>query len=82
MRNKEKITVSVFNTTNTESKNYITSIEMPKYKQMGRTVNYLREYIKTQSAFDETHRRIRYYVFESKSNFIFKEVDLSAYSIG
>ena len=75
-----KIVVNVFNTT-MESKDYITCIEMPKFKQMGRTINYLREYVKLQSGGDSNHYRIRYYIFQSNT-FVLKEADLSAYNIG
>ena len=70
------ITINVFNVTHTDSKNYICSIEMPKYKQLKRIKNFLREYIRKQSATDFNQGRCRFYVFQANT-FILNETDLS-----
>jgi len=75
MRNIE---CNVYNTTHTENKNYITTIKVPKYKQIGRTVSFLRNYLREQSMNDFNHSRMRFYVFKS-DDFLLRETDLFNY---
>ena len=59
------ITVNVFNVTSTDENNYMHCITMPNYKQMGRTINWLRQYVKEQGANDFNFRRMVFYVFQA-----------------
>lgn len=70
------ITINVFNVTHTDSKNYITSIEMPNYKQFKRIKDYLREYVRKQSSTDFNQGKCRFYVFEANT-FVLNETNLS-----
>ena len=72
----KKIIVNVFNVTHTDSKNYITSIEIPDYKRMGNTMKYLKNYIKSQAPNDCNNLHMRFYVFYSNT-FLIKETDLN-----
>jgi len=70
------ITINVYNVDHTNANNYITSIEIPNYKQMGRTLKFLRDYVKRQRANDFNHRIMRFYVFHSNT-FLIKQTDLT-----
>jgi len=79
MKTLQKITVNVFNTDHTNTKNYINSFEMPKYKQTKRIIEFLKKYVKNQQSNDFNHLTIRYYVFQSNA-FLLKENDLKNYT--
>lgn len=72
------IVVNIYNGTYTDEKNYLTCIEMPKYKQVKRSVTFLRNWLKLQKGNDFNHRRIMYYVFEANM-FLFSETELENY---
>ena len=74
----KKLTLQVFNTSVTNLSNYITTIEIPDYKQQGRTIKYLRDWIYKQSLYDEKNKSIRYYVFRNDNIYI-SEGDLFYY---
>ena len=57
----ETITVNVY-TNNYESKNYLCSFKMNKYKQLARIKEKLREFIQQEE--DEKHKKIRFYCFD------------------
>ena len=72
----KKITINVFNVSHVDSKNYITSIEMPQYKQLKRIKRFLAQYVKQQGANDFNHGRMRFYVFQANT-FVLRETDLN-----
>jgi len=57
----EEITVNVYNN-NYESKNYICSFKMNKYKQLATIKKKLKEFIQQQQ--DEKNKKIRFYRFD------------------
>jgi hypothetical protein len=76
MKTKKMITVNVFNVSHIDSKNYITSIEIPKYQYIGCTLKALKNYVKTQAPNDSNNLNMRFYVFYSNT-FLIKETDLN-----
>ena len=68
-------TINVFNIDCLSTDNYITSIEMPRYKQTKRVFDFLRAYVKRQGATDFNQGKMRFYVFQSNT-FVIKECDL------
>lgn len=76
MKTKKMITVNVFNVSHIDSKNYITSIEIPEYKYMANTLKALKNYVKTQAPNDFNNLTMRFYVFHSNT-FLIKETDLN-----
>jgi hypothetical protein len=72
----KKITINVFNVLHTDTRNYITSIEMPDYKQLKRIKRFLAEYVRKQSSNDFNHKKCRFYVFQG-NGFVIRESDLT-----
>jgi hypothetical protein len=72
----KKITINVFNVLHTDTRNYITSIEMPDYKQLKRIKRFLAEYVRKQSSNDFKHKKCRFYVFQG-NGFVIRESDLT-----
>ncbi len=57
----ETITVNVYNN-NYDSKNYICSFKMNKYKQLTRIKKKLKEFVQQQQ--DEKHKKMLFYCFD------------------
>tara|TARA_R110002020_G_scaffold386997_1_gene597735 strand:+ start:818 stop:1078 length:261 start_codon:yes stop_codon:yes gene_type:complete len=83
MKNLEKISVNVYNSSALDNNSYICTIEMPLYKQVARTVRYLKKYVELQKENDLKHQRIRNYSFRASTDgkifigFIFSETTLA-----
>jgi len=58
---KKTTTINVY-TFDYSNKNYLTSVEMPKYKQLKRIKKYLINFIKNQQ--DMKHKKVRFYCFD------------------
>ena len=83
MKNLEQISVNVYGSSSLDNNSYICTIEMPLYKQVARTVKYLKKYVALQKANDLRHQRIRNYSFRASIDgkvfigFIFSETTLA-----
>ena len=66
--------IDVYTVSHTDNTNYINTINIPSYKQLKRTKDYLREYVRIQK--DHDKGRLRYYVFHNPNQWVITEADI------
>ena len=82
MKNLQTMSVNVYQSATLDNKSYVTTIEMPMYKQITRTAKYLKKYIELQRKNDVEHQRMRLYYFRMSTDdktkgFTFSETTLN-----
>lgn len=70
-------TIQVYSITHITTDGYLTSIEIPDYKQLKRIKDFLSDWIRKQYKYDLLHSKIRFYVFRFEDGMVLRESDIN-----